>query len=44
VRLDGQTIVSRRLSPVSLMPAGLLDALSDREVVDLYAFLRTLGR
>ena len=44
VRLDGQKIVNRRVAPVSLMPAGMLDALSDQEIVDLYAYLRTLGR
>ena len=41
VRVDGQAVTSRRVSAVSLMPAGLLDPLSDREIVDLYAFLRS---
>jgi putative heme-binding domain-containing protein len=41
VRLDGQAVTSRRVSAVSLMPAGLLDPLSDREIVDLYAYLRS---
>lgn len=43
VRLDGHAVVSRRVATVSLMPAGLLDPLSDQEIVDLYAYLRTLG-
>ncbi len=43
VRLDGHRVIARRSSPVSLMPAGLLDRLSDQDVVDLYAYLRTLG-
>jgi putative membrane-bound dehydrogenase-like protein len=44
VRLDGASVVSRHVSPQSLMPAGLLDALSDREIVDLYGYLRSLGK
>lgn len=44
IRLDGAAIVSRMLSAQSLMPAGLLDPLSDREIVDLYAYLRSLGK
>jgi putative heme-binding domain-containing protein len=42
VRLAGSQIASRRSSPVSLMPAGLLDPLSDQEIADLYAYLRGL--
>ena len=34
-------IVSREKSPVSMMPEGLLKALSDSEVRDLLAYLRT---
>jgi putative heme-binding domain-containing protein len=44
--IDGQNIVipidqirSRKVSPRSLMPEGLLDALSDQELRDLFAFL-----
>jgi putative heme-binding domain-containing protein len=44
VRLDGQAVVSRRVAAISPMPSGLLDTLSDQEVVDLYAYLRTLGQ
>ena len=43
VRIAGPEIASRRTSRVSLMPAGLLDNLLDREIVDLYAYLRSLG-
>jgi hypothetical protein len=43
VRLPGETVVARRVSPRSLMPAGLLDSLSDQEIVDLYAYLKTFG-
>jgi putative membrane-bound dehydrogenase-like protein len=43
VRIAGDQIASRRVTPLSLMPAGLLDSLSDQEVVDLYAYLRSLG-
>jgi putative heme-binding domain-containing protein len=43
VRLTGEQIVARRSSPLSLMPAGLLEPLSDRDVADLYAYLRRLG-
>jgi putative membrane-bound dehydrogenase-like protein len=44
VRLDGASVVSRHVSTQSLMPAGLLDPLTDREIVDLYAYLRSLGK
>ncbi len=44
VRVDGGEVVSRFVSAQSLMPAGLLDPLSDREIVDLYAYLRSLGK
>lgn len=43
VRLDGVSVVSRQVSAQSLMPAGLLNALNDREIVDLYAYLRALN-
>src|SRR5262249_47722087 len=42
VRLDGFAVTNRHVSAQSLMPAGLLDPLSDREIVDLYAYLRRL--
>jgi putative membrane-bound dehydrogenase-like protein len=44
VRVAGEQIALRRLSPVSLMPTGLLDKLSDREIADLYAYLRSLNK
>jgi putative heme-binding domain-containing protein len=43
VRLDNGRIAERRLTATSLMPAGLLDRLADREVADLYAYLKSLG-
>ena len=44
VRMDGASVISRHVSAQSLMPPGLLDALSDHEIVDLYAYLRSLGK
>jgi putative heme-binding domain-containing protein len=43
VRIDGPLIASRRLTANSPMPAGLLDRLSDGEIADLYAHLKSLG-
>ena len=40
VRLVNQRIVSRKTTDISLMPAGLLDKLTDREIIDLYAYLK----
>ena len=34
---------SRDATAASMMPAGLLDTLGDREVIDLVAYLRTSG-
>lgn len=36
-------IQSREATAVSMMPTGLFDSLTDREVLDLVAFLRTTG-
>jgi hypothetical protein len=36
-------IQSREATPTSLMPSGLLDTLTDAEVLDLVAYLRTTG-
>jgi putative heme-binding domain-containing protein len=36
-------IQSREATSVSMMPTGLFDSLTDREVLDLVAFLRTTG-
>ncbi len=35
-------IQSRDVTPVSMMPPGLFDALTDREVIDLVGYLRTV--
>jgi putative heme-binding domain-containing protein len=43
VRLSGDQIAQRRTSPLSLMPAGLLDRFGDRDIADLYSYLRSLG-
>jgi putative heme-binding domain-containing protein len=42
-RLSNQQISERRISPISLMPTGLLDKLADTEIADLYAYLKGLG-
>ncbi len=42
VRIPGDDIVVRRPSAASLMPVGLLDKLSDAQIADLYAYLKTL--
>ena len=34
--------VYRELTDLSMMPEGLLDYLSDEEIVDLFAYLRSL--
>lgn len=44
VRIRGSDIEVRRYTKVSMMPAGLLDKLTDRDIGDLYAYLRGLGR
>jgi putative heme-binding domain-containing protein len=41
-RLANPQISERRLTATSLMPAGLLDRLGDREIADLYAYLKGL--
>ncbi|MFO0847785.1 MAG: c-type cytochrome [Gemmataceae bacterium] len=43
VRLAGDRIVSRTSVARSLMPAGLLDPLTDRQIADLFAYLKALG-
>ena len=42
VRIAGEDIESKRTLDTSLMPAGLLDKLTDREMADLMAYLRSL--
>jgi putative heme-binding domain-containing protein len=43
IRLTNPQIRERRLTNTSLMPAGLLDKLGDRDIADLYAYLKALG-
>jgi putative heme-binding domain-containing protein len=42
LRLTNQQIAERRQTALSLMPSGLLDRLSDREIADLYAHLKEM--
>jgi putative heme-binding domain-containing protein len=44
VRLAHKQIAEKRLSPLSLMPVGLLDRLADPDIADLYAYLKSLSR
>jgi putative heme-binding domain-containing protein len=44
VRIPGSDVLSIGRSPISFMPAGLLDDAPDRELVDLYAYLRSLRK
>lgn len=41
-RIDHHNIAERRRTRASLMPTGLLDARSDREIADLLAYLGTM--
>jgi putative heme-binding domain-containing protein len=41
-RIAGADIAIRRQTAISLMPIGLLNKLTDREVLDLYAYLKSL--
>jgi putative heme-binding domain-containing protein len=43
IRLDGSQIASKRFTDISLMPAGLLDMVSNQEIADLLAYLKSLG-
>jgi putative heme-binding domain-containing protein len=43
VRLTNPQVRERRQSELSLMPAGLLDRLTDAEIEDLYAYLLSLS-
>jgi hypothetical protein len=42
VRITSTDTTVMRPSSQSLMPTGLLDPLTDKQVADLYAFLKTL--
>jgi len=44
VRLTDRQISERRVTETSLMPAGLIDKLTDRDLADLYAHLKSLGK
>jgi putative heme-binding domain-containing protein len=44
IRLTNAQITDRRITTQSLMPAGLLDRLTDLEIADLYGYLKTLGK
>lgn len=44
VRLTGDEVTSVTDTRVSLMPAGLLNGLTDPELADFYAFLKTLRK
>jgi putative heme-binding domain-containing protein len=43
IRLINKQITERRVTPTSLMPSGLIDKLTDMEIIDLYAYLKSLG-
>jgi putative heme-binding domain-containing protein len=43
IRLAHKQISDKRVSPLSLMPVGLLDRLADRDIADLYAYLKSLA-
>jgi putative heme-binding domain-containing protein len=43
LRLTNRQVSERRLTTASLMPTGLLDKFTDRDLADLYAYLRSLG-
>jgi putative heme-binding domain-containing protein len=41
-RIDGLSIASRRTGTTSLMPAGLLRGATEKELADVYAYLKSL--
>jgi putative heme-binding domain-containing protein len=43
IRIANKQIAERRVTALSLMPTGLIDKLTDREIADLYAYLKSLG-
>src|SRR5262249_21405399 len=43
VRIAHRRIREKSVSNTSLMPTGLLDNRTDRDIADLYAYLRSLG-
>ena len=43
VRVTNAQVSERRVTTQSLMPAGLLDRLTDQEIADLYGYLKSLS-
>ncbi len=43
LRVEGEDIQAEYPSNLSVMPTGLLDTLTDREIADLYSYLRSLN-
>ncbi len=43
IEVDAARIVERRAHPLSRMPAGLLDALTEEEIADLFAYVLSGG-
>lgn len=43
VRITGEEFESKHTSRRSIMPTGLLDSADDRELADLYAYLKSIG-
>ncbi len=41
IRIAGDNVASKRTVDISLMPAGLLDKLTDTEVADLFVYLKS---
>jgi putative heme-binding domain-containing protein len=41
VRINASQIVERRVTTSSIMPAGLIDELTDSQIADLYAYLKS---
>ncbi|MCF0062367.1 PmoA family protein [Dyadobacter chenwenxiniae] len=44
VAINKSDIQTREVTPVSMMPSGLLEALSDKEVTELVAYLKTTAQ
>ncbi len=44
VVLNKSSIQSREVTPVSMMPQGLLSTLKEKEIVDLITYIRTAGK
>jgi putative membrane-bound dehydrogenase-like protein len=44
VVVNKSDIQTREVTPASMMPAGLLDALTDQQIIDLVAYMRTTAQ